>query len=98
MDEDYFHIFLKCKDCDHPTCRLKQIVHSEKEGCVRQVDEDLFIEHYHQLKEVWPFILKSQNKEKVNKEYEKTMQILDKVYNSPYTKRYGRNFKVVVGV
>ena len=68
-----------------------------KDGCVRQVNEELFIEYFHQLKEVWPFALK-ESKQIVNKEYEKTMQVLDKVYNSPYTKRYGKGFKVIVGV
>ena len=56
-NEDY-QIILNCKDCDHPTCRLGQMIHRENDGCVRQVDEDLFIEYYHQLKEVWPFALK----------------------------------------
>lgn len=65
---------------------------------MRQVDEDLFIEHYHQIKEVWPFALNSHNKITINQEYEKTLQILDKVYNSPCTKRYGKGFKVMEGV
>lgn len=68
-----------------------------KDGCVRRVNEELFIEYFHQLKEVWPFALK-ESKQIVNKEYEKTMQVLDKVYNSPCTKRYGKGFKVIVGV
>ena len=79
-------------------CRLGDIIHNDKDGCVRRVDEDLFIEHYHQLKEVWPFVLKSQNKKNIDKEYEKTMQILDKVYNSPCTRQYGKGFKVIVGI
>jgi len=98
-DNNYFYITLNCWNCDHPTCRLGHIVHeNDKDGCVRQVDEDLFIEHYHQLKEVWPFVLKSKNKEKIDEEYEKTMQILDKVYNSPCIKQYGKGFKAIVGV
>lgn len=63
---------------------------------MRQIDENLFIEHYHQLKEVWPFILKSQNKKSINKEYKKTIEILNKVYSSPCTKRYGKGFKVII--
>ena len=97
-NDEYLYITLKCWGCDHPTCRLGQMVHEgDKDGCVRQVSEDLFIEYYHQLKEVWPFALK-ESVEIVNKEYEKTMQVLDKIYNSPCTKKYGKGFKVIVGV
>jgi hypothetical protein len=93
-NEDY-QITLNCKDCDHPTCRLGQMIHRENDGCVRQVDEDLFIEYYHQLKEVWPFALK-QSRDIVNREYNKLMDILYKVYSSPIVKRYGKGFKVIV--
>ncbi len=101
MDEDneYYYITLNCWKCDHPTCRLGNIVYKNiKDGCVRQVNEDLFIEYYHQLKEVWPFALKSKNNDVVNKEYKKTMDVLDKIYNSPCTKQYGKGFKAIVGV
>lgn len=99
MNEDEnLYITLNCKDCDHPTCRLNQIIHNDKDGCVRQVDEDLFIEYYHELKEVWPFILKSDNNKIINKKYEKIIEVLNKIYSSPYTKQYGRGFKVIVGV
>ena len=99
MDDEKYYITLKCWECDHPICRLGDIVHeNSKDGCLRQVNEDLFIEYYHQLREVWPFILQSKNKEKSNEEYEKTLFILNKVYASPYTKKYGEGFKVIVGV
>ena len=101
MDEDdeYYYITLNCWGCDHPTCRLGNMIHENtKDGCVRQVNEDLFIEYYHQLKEVWPFALKSKNNNIVHKEYENTMNVLDKVYKSPCTKRYGKGFKVIIGV
>lgn len=98
IEDNYFYITLNCWNCDHPMCRLGDIIHNDKDGCVRRVDEDLFIEHYHQLKEVWPFVLKSQNKKNIDKEYEKIMQILDKVYNSPCTRQYGKGFKVIVGI
>lgn len=96
-NDDHFYITLNCWNCDHPTCRLGDIIHEDsKDGCVRQIDENLFIEHYHQLKEVWPFVLKSQNKKSINKEYKKTIEILNKVYSSPCTKRYGKGFKVII--
>ena len=95
---DDLYITLNCWECDHPTCRLKELVHeNSKEGCVRQVDEDLFIKYYHQLKEVWPFALQ-QSKTVINKEYKILMDILDKVYNSPCIKKYGKGFEVIVGV
>ena len=97
--EEKFYITLNCWECDHPFCGLGRIVNENtREGCVRQVDEGLFIEYYHQLKEVWPFISKSKNKETIDKEYKKTMDVLDKIYNSPCTKQYGKGFKVIVGV
>ena len=52
IEDNYFYITLNCWNCDHPMCRLGDIIHNDKDGCVRRVDEDLFIEHYHQLKEV----------------------------------------------
>lgn len=61
---------------------------------MRSVDEELYIEYYHQLKEVWPFALK-QSEEIVDREYKKIIQILDKVYSSPIAKRNGRGFKVI---
>lgn len=97
MDEeqDLYQVTLTCWDCDHSDCRLNQIIHEDdKDGCVRSVDEELYIEYYHQLKEVWPFALK-QSKEIVDREYKKTIQVLDKVYSSPIAKRNGRGFKVV---
>ena len=100
MDEEdkLCYVTLKCWECDHPTCRLGQFIHEDdKDGCVRQVNEELFIEYFHQLKEVWPFALK-ESKNIINREYEKTMQVLDKIYCSPCTKRYGKGFKVIVGV
>ena len=97
-DDDYFYITLNCWNCDHPTCRLGNIIHENtKDGCVRKVDEKLFIDYYHQLKEVWPFALK-ESREKINKEYKNTIDILYKVYNSPCVKKYGKRFKVIVGV
>lgn len=66
-----------------------------KDGCVREINEDLFIRYYHQLKEVWPFALKSQNKKIVDEEYKKTIAVLDEVYNSPCTKQYGKGFKAM---
>ena len=95
--EDKYYITLNCWECDHPACRLKQIVHDTKDGCVRQVDENLFIEYYHQLKEVWPFALK-ESKKIVDKEYNNKINILNKIYCSPCTKRYGKGFNVIVGV
>jgi hypothetical protein len=99
VDDNKHFITLNCWNCDHPLCRLKAAVfENSKNGCVRQVDEDLFIEYYHQLKEVWPFILKSQDHKLISAEYKKTMQVLNKVYSSPCTKKYGRGFKVMIGV
>lgn len=98
MDENNLYITLNCWECDHPTCRLGQMVHENtKDGCVRQVSEELFIEYYHQLKEVWPFALK-ESKEVIDREYKNTMEILDKVYSSLCTKKYGKGFEVIVGV
>ena len=100
MDEDdnYFYITLNCWNCDHPTCRSGNIIHKNaKDGCVRKVNEELFIEYYHQLKEVWPFALK-ESKEKINKEYKNTINTLYKIYNSPCVKKYGKSFKVIIGV
>lgn len=51
--DDTYNINLFCNECDHPTCRIGDYVRSEsKQGCVRQVSEDLYINYYHQLKEV----------------------------------------------
>ena len=97
-ENELYHINLNCWGCDHPTCRLGQLTYEgTKDGCVRQVNEELFIEYFHQLKEVWPFALK-ESKEKINKEYKKTMQILDKIYNSPCIKKYGKGFNVIIGI
>lgn len=96
IEDNNLHITLNCWECDHPTCRLGQMVHENtRDGCVRQVSEELFIEYYHQLKEVWPFALK-ESKDTVNREYNKLMDILYKVYSSPIVKRYGKGFKVIV--
>lgn len=98
MNEENYYITLNCWECDHEKCRLGEIVHeNDKDGCVRQVDEKLYIDYYHQLKEVWPFVLQLKDKDKVMKEYNQTLSMLNKVYNSPCTKQYGQNFKVVVG-
>lgn len=52
MDNTY-NINLFCNECDHPDCRIGDYVRPEsKQGCVRQVNEDLYISYYHQLKEV----------------------------------------------
>jgi hypothetical protein len=97
MSEKFF-ITLKCNECDHPQCCLGMIADSEsKKGCVRQVNEDLYIEYYHQLKEVWPFVVKQSNKEKISDTYKTVFQLLDKVYNSPCVRKYGKNLKVIVG-
>jgi hypothetical protein len=52
-EEEKFNVTLFCHECDHPTCRLGDIIHEDsKVGCVRRVDEDLYIRYYHQVKEV----------------------------------------------
>lgn len=91
-----YSVSLNCWECDHPSCRIGQaVLDSKYNGCVRVVDEKLFIEYYHQIKEVWPFALKG-CKEQVDKEYQNTIKILDKIYASPVLKKYGRGFKVIV--
>lgn len=53
MNEETFNITLYCYGCDNPICRLGDIVHEDsKVGCVRQVDEKLYIKYYHQTKEI----------------------------------------------
>lgn len=75
MENDY-QIKLFCWECDHPTCQLNKIFHSNSQnGCTRSVSEDLYIEYYHQIYEVWPF-------NKTSTEYKKTIDILYKVYRS----------------
>lgn len=52
-EEEMFNVTLFCYGCDHPTCRLGDIIHeNNKVGCVRRVGEDLYIRYYHQVKEV----------------------------------------------
>jgi hypothetical protein len=87
MDENFYYIKCYCEDCENPTCRIGEIV-KENQGCQRKVSEDLYIRHFHQTKEVWPFY-KMFSKEKLITEYEKTMQILDEVYQQPIIKIFG---------
>lgn len=94
-ENEEYQITLNCNECDHPNCRLGEIIYHKNDGCIRAVDENLLIEYYHQIKEVWPFALK-ESKEIANQEYNKTMNILYKIYSCPIIKRYGKGFKVIV--
>ena len=88
-----FNVTLFCYGCDHPTCRLGDIIHeNNKVGCVRRVGEDLYIRYYHQVKEVWPMI-SNENINIINKEYINTINVLNEVYMQPIVKQYGKGFK-----
>ena len=87
-DNELYFITLYCQDCEHPTCGIGSWVDKD-DGCTRRTNEDLYIEYLHQINEIWPF-------NKNNKEYNKTIKTLYKVYRCGYGKKLGKHhFKPV---
>ena len=85
MEQKY--LTLHCKDCDHPTCRLNQIVFYDSDGCVQQVSEEIYLRYQHLMTEVFPFI-KSTDKGYLNF-LDDLYNTLDKLYQIPITKKLG---------
>ena len=52
-DDEEYVITLFCKECDNPICRIGDIIdENSRDRCVRQVGEDLYLDYFHQVKEV----------------------------------------------
>ena len=86
MSNNSYKITLECSKCDNIQCRIGDfILPSKKQGCVREVSEDLYIQYYHFINEVWDFCKK-------DKYYEQVMQVLDKVYKSKIVNKNGDGF------
>lgn len=94
MEEDeQYVITLFCKECDNPICRIGDVIDEDsKDRCVRQVDEELYLDYFHQIKEVWPFA-HLESYDTFTKEYSNTLSILDKVYSMPVKSYNGRDFE-----
>jgi len=53
MSNNSYKITLECSKCDNIQCRIGEfILSSKKQGCVREVSEDLYIQYYHFINEV----------------------------------------------
>lgn len=50
-------IRLYCNQCDIIDCPFCQgyIPYESKEGCIRELDNDLYMRYYHFEEELWPF-------------------------------------------
>lgn len=57
VDEGKTFITLRCIDCENPTCDIsrKYVFQNSKEGCTREVSEEVAARYYHYMEEVVPF-------------------------------------------
>lgn len=88
------YITLECGTCDNLDCPFPKAIWTDKEGCTRDIDEEVANKLYHYQNEVIPF-WRLKNQETVDKEYREIMDFLyDYIYNAPIGNKIAADGKV----
>lgn len=91
-------ITLTCGSCENQDCKYcpvgKYVPEDSKEGCTRDIDEDLYINHQNLLYEQWPF-RKMMREEEEKELYNCILNNFKYIYDTPMVSKLGKSGKVV---
>lgn len=88
---------LVCGECENIECpsARKYIPSESREGCIRKLDDDLYIRYEHYINEVLPFMFKKTTREYQSRTYQEIIDMLGEVYASPAVKKTDVRGKVL---
>ena len=82
---------LYCDGCDMEDCyfRAYYVPTGSKEGCLRELDDDVYIRYYHFNEEVWPFHSNGRGSYSKDEQFPNYIQFLeDEVAYAPLLHKY----------
>lgn len=88
---------LQCGECENIDCPIarRYIPEDSQEGCVRKIEDDLYVEYIHYLEEVAPFMYSNTTKEYQCRIYQEIIEVLAKAYDSPAVQKTNPRGKVI---
>lgn len=91
-------LILKCSECENEFCAYakKYVPIDSKEGCIREVSEEVFDKYFYLINEKWPMIISSEYPmTHINSTYQEIVQFLySEIYTAPVKQKISKSGKV----
>ena len=87
-------INLQCKNCENIKCPIETLAWIDKEGCSREISEEVAEQYEHYINEIIPF-WKLKSNSAIDKEYNKILDFLyTYIYKAPIGQKIDKDGKI----